>query len=109
MTLQTLAIQRGSAFAYVGNMTRLILTATDSGAGCLMGAGIADIVIPLGFRFVRGALPSAADLEVMLGPGSLDHFPKSRLGEFHSKAMGPLDLCDRCETVELWFDPLPNS
>jgi hypothetical protein len=90
-------------------MTRLILTATNSGAGCLLGAGIADIVIPLGFRFVRGALPSAADLEVMLGPGSLDHFPQRRLGEFHSKRIGPLDLCERCETVELWFDPLPNA
>jgi hypothetical protein len=90
-------------------MTRLILTATDSGAGCLLDAGVADIVIPLGFRFVWGALPSAADLEVMLGPGSLDHFSPSRLGEFHSKAMGPLDLCERCETVELWFDPLPNA
>jgi hypothetical protein len=74
-----------------------------------MGAGIADIVIPLGFRFVWGALPSAADLEVMLGSGSLEHFPQSRLGEFHSKGMGPLDLCERCETVELWFDPLPNA
>ncbi len=74
-----------------------------------MGAGVADIVIPLGFRFVRGAVPSAADIEVMLGSGSLDHFPKWRLGEFHSKATGPLDLCDRCETVELWFDPLPNA
>lgn len=90
-------------------MARLILTATDSGAGCLIRAGIADIVVPLGFRFVWGALPSAADLEVMLGPGSLDHFPKRRLGEFHSKGMGPLDLCERCETVELWFDPLPNA
>jgi hypothetical protein len=90
-------------------MTRLILTATDSGAGCLIRAGIAEIVIPLSFRFVWGALPSAIDLEVMLGPGSLDHFPQRRLGEFHSKGMGPLDLCERCETVELWFDPLPNA
>jgi hypothetical protein len=90
-------------------MTRLILTATDSGAECLIRAGIAEIVIPLSFRFVWGALPSATDIEVMLGPGSLDHFPQRRLGEFHSKGMGPLDLCERCETVELWFDPVPNA
>src|ERR1700692_983222 len=90
-------------------MTRMIFTATDSGAGCLIRARIADIVIPLGFRFVWGALPSAADLEVMLGSGSLDHFPQRRPGEFHSKGMRPLDLCERCETVELWFDPLPNA
>ncbi len=90
-------------------MTRLILTATDSAAGCLISAGIADIVIPLGFRFVWGALPSDAELETLLGSGSLDHFPQRRLGEFHSKGMGVLDLCERCETIELWFDPVPNA
>ena len=90
-------------------MTRLILTSSDSAAGCLLRAGVADIVIPLGFRFVCGELPSAEKLEAMLGPGSLDHFPKHRLGEFHLKGMGPLDLCERCETVELWFDPKPNA
>jgi len=90
-------------------MTRLILTATDSGAGCLLRAGVADIVIPLGFRFVWGALLSDAKLEAMLGPGSLDHFPQQRLGDFHSKGMGALDLCEHCEAVELWFDPVPNA
>jgi hypothetical protein len=74
-----------------------------------MNAGIADIVIPLSFRFVCGALPSDAELKAMLGPGSLDHFPQRRLGEFHSKGIGPLDLCERCESVELWFDPVPNA
>jgi hypothetical protein len=90
-------------------MTRLILTATDSGAGCLLRDGAADIVIPLGFRFASGVLPSAAELEAMLGPGSLDHFPQHRLGEFHSQGMGALDLCERCEAIELWFDPMPNA
>jgi hypothetical protein len=90
-------------------MTRLILTTSDAGAGCLIEAGIADIVIPLGFRFVWGALPSDVELEAMLGPGSLDHFPQRRFGQFHSKGMGLLDLCERCETVELWFDPVPNA
>jgi hypothetical protein len=92
-----------------GGMTRLILTTSDSGAGCLLRAGIADIVIPLGFRFVSGALPSDAELEARLGPGSLDHFPPRRLGEFHSKGIGPLDLCERCESVELGIDPVPNA
>jgi hypothetical protein len=93
----------------VTDMTRLILTADDSGAGFLRRAGIADIVIPLGFRLVWGALPSDAELEAVLGPGSLDHFPPRRLGEFHSKGIGLLGLCERCETVELWFDPVPNA
>ena len=90
-------------------MTHLILTATDSGAGCLLGAGVADVVIPLGFRFVWGVLPSAAELEAMLGPGSLDHFPPHRLGEFQSQGMATLDLCEGCEAIELWFDPRPNA
>ncbi|MBA2398635.1 MAG: hypothetical protein H0V72_08035 [Bradyrhizobium sp.] len=90
-------------------MTRLILTSSDSAGGCLLGAGVGDIVIPLGFRFVWDALPSDAKLEAMLGPGSLDHFPQHRLGEFHPKEVGPLDLCERCESVQLWFDPTPNA
>jgi hypothetical protein len=32
-------------------MTRLILTTDDSGAGCLKGTGLADIVIWFGLRF----------------------------------------------------------
>jgi hypothetical protein len=90
-------------------MTRLVLTSSDSAGGCLLRAGVGDIVIPLGFRFVWDELPSDVKLEAMWGPGSLDHFPPHRLGEFHSKGMGALDLCERCETVELWFDPSPNA
>ena len=90
-------------------MTRLILTSSDSGAGCLLGARIADIVIPLGFRLVWGAPPTDAELEAMLGPGSLAHFPQRRLREYHSQGMGTLDLCERCEEIELWFDPSPNA
>ena len=45
----------------------------------------------------------------MLGPGSLDHFPPHRLGEFHPQGLDSLDLCERCEAVELWFDPEPNA
>lgn len=90
-------------------MTRLILASTDSGAGCLLRAGMGDIVIPLGFRFVWDALPSDAKLEDMWGPGSLDHFPQHRLGEFNPRTAGLLDLCEGCEAIELWFDPAPNA
>jgi hypothetical protein len=90
-------------------MTRLILTSSDSAGGCLLRAGVGDIVIPLGFRFVWGALPSDAELEGLLGPGSLEHFPERRLGKFRPKEVGPLDLCEHCEAIELWFDPEPNA
>ena len=90
-------------------MTRLALTSTDSVGGCLLRAGIADIVIPLGSRFVWGELPSEAKLVAMLGPGSLDHIPSHRLAPFSPKEVGPLDLRERCDGVELWFDPSPNA
>jgi hypothetical protein len=90
-------------------MTRLILTATDSGSGNLLAAGIADIVVPLDFRLVWGAPPTDAELEAKLGPGSLHDFPQRRLREFHSQGMGTLDLCERCDVIDLWFDPSPNA
>jgi hypothetical protein len=49
-------------------MTRLILTTSDSGAGSLRQSGIADIVIPLGFQFIWGPLPSAGDLALVACP-----------------------------------------
>jgi len=90
-------------------MPRLILTSSDSGSGNLLAAGIADVVIPLSFRLVWGAPPTVAELDAKLGPGSLSDFPQRRLREFHSQGMGPLDLCERCDAIELWFDPSPNA
>ncbi|MGZ3285937.1 MAG: hypothetical protein ACXU9A_25050, partial [Xanthobacteraceae bacterium] len=52
-------------------MTRLILTTDDSGAGSLRQAGLADIVIPFGFRFVWGPLPSDAELAAAVAPHSM--------------------------------------
>src|SRR5208337_3485413 len=98
-------------------MTRLILTTSDSGAGCLMQAGIADIVIPFGFRFVWGPLPSAEDLATMLSTRSTRHGPALPhwLDKFDQrrgvrpKGLGLIELCQQCETVELWIDPEPNA
>jgi hypothetical protein len=100
-------------------MTRLILTTSDSGAGHLMRAGIADIVIPFGFRFAWGPLPPAADLATSLAtrstkgdqalPHWLDNFDRGRRGEIRRKGLGLIELCQQCETVELWIDPQPNA
>jgi len=54
-------------------MTRLILTTEDSGAGCLKGTGLADIVLPFGLRFVWGPLPSDAELATFLKARSTKH------------------------------------
>jgi hypothetical protein len=100
-------------------MTRLILTTDDSGAGCLKGTGLADIVIWFGLRFTWGPLPSDAELATFLearsskhgSPGShwLDFVRSRHLEETEGKDLGLIDLCERCETIELWVDPEPNA
>src|SRR5437868_2234465 len=100
------------------NVTRLILTTDSSGAGSLMQAGIADLVIPLDFRFVWGPLPSPSDLATSLSMRSTKHdtaLPHwldnsaRRLEEIRRKGLGLTELCQQCETVELWIDPEPNA
>jgi hypothetical protein len=101
-------------------MTRLILTADASAAGGLQKAGHADIVIPLEPRLVGGPLPSDAELMARLAPrttqksGShwLDYRFPSRLPasiEKIGKDLGLIEFCERCETVELWIDPVPKA
>lgn len=95
-------------------MTRLILTTSDSGAGSLKDTGIADIVIPFGFRFVRGPLPSDAAFAAALAPSATEH-PRLRdiyrkhLGKSGKSEHGLIELCERCDTIELWIDPEPNA
>jgi hypothetical protein len=100
-------------------MTRLILTTSDSGAGALKQAGIAEIVIPFGLRLTLGPLPSAAELANSLAarsPGQgptvphwLDFLDRRRRGEIGRKGLGLVELCERCEVVELWIDSAPNA
>jgi hypothetical protein len=100
-------------------MTRLILTTGDSGAESLKRAGLADIVLPFDFRFVWGPLPSAAELAALLAPRSAKHdtigshwldFQSPRYLEAKGvKDLGLIDVCERCETIELWVDPKPNA
>jgi hypothetical protein len=98
-------------------MTRLILTTSDSGAGALRSAGFADLVIGIGRRFVSGPLPSVDTLKELLSPRAgdaasphwLDHIRAARLDQLGWRQDGLAELCARCETVELWADPLPNA
>jgi hypothetical protein len=95
-------------------MTRLILTTDESGAGSLKGTGIADTVIPLGFRFVQGPLPSDADFAAALAPSATQHhwlrdIYRTHLGESGKSAHGLIELCERCDTIALWIDPEPNA
>ncbi len=98
-------------------MTRLILTADASSAGGLKAAGRADIVVPLEPRFVWGPLPSEAELAAILAtrttqkPGShwLDFVSPRIIKEVGWKDLGLIEVCQRCETVELWMETEPNA
>ena len=100
-------------------MTRLILTTSDSGAGSLRQADIGDIVVPFDFRFVWGPLPTPVKLATLLAARSAEHGPPGAhwldfispryLEEIGAKGLGLIDLCEWCETIELWIDPDPNA
>jgi hypothetical protein len=95
-------------------MTLLILTTSDSGAGSLKQTGITDIVIPFGFRFVWGPLPSDTEFAAALAPSAKQHHwlrdvYRKHLGESGESEHRLIDLCERCDTIELWIDPEPNA
>jgi hypothetical protein len=75
-------------------MKRLILTTSDSGAGCLKVAGIADKIIGIGYRFAGGPLLSEAELA-------------ESFASFAS--FGLADVGDRFDAIDLWIDPDPNA
>lgn len=74
-------------------MSCLILTFEDVAAGALKGAGLADRVIPFGWRFVWGALPSPGELKKAA----------------HVDGLGLIEFCERFDTIQLWADPEPNA
>lgn len=98
-------------------MTRLILTADASSAGGLKEAGRADIVIPIEPRFVWGPLPSDKELAAMLAARTiqkpalhwLDYALSPSIKKTGWKDLGLIELCQRCETVELWMETEPNA
>jgi hypothetical protein len=98
---------------------RLILTTSDSGAGALQTAGLADCVIGFGRRFVWGQLQSSGELERSLAPRSAtrdalsSHWPDNLAGnsikEAQDLGLGFIEFCGRFDAVELWIDPDPNA
>jgi hypothetical protein len=98
-------------------MTRLILTADSSSAGCVVSAGLADLAIAIDLRMVWEAPRSDAELAAFLAPRTaqppdshwLDSTPPWRLQEFGMNDLGLIEACQRCETVELWMGTDPNA
>jgi hypothetical protein len=91
-------------------MTRLIMTTSDSGAGCLRQPGIADAVLPLGERFfLREPLPSDIEIAESLAQDDwLGRIYRRYVGEADSRT-GVTDLCGPFDTVDVWIDPDPNA
>ena len=98
-------------------MTRLVLTADSSSAGCVVSAGLADLAIAVELRMVWGAPRSDAELAAFLAPRTnqqpeahwLDFMPPQRLQKFGMNDLGLIEVCRRCETVELWMGTEPND
>jgi len=101
----------------VNAIRRLIVTDNSSAAGGLKKAARADIVIPVDRRLVWGPLPPETELaaffEARTNQEPTDHWldfgPMPPLERFGIKDLGFLEVCARCETVELWIDPDPNG
>jgi hypothetical protein len=98
-------------------MTRLILTG-QSGVS-LFSSDLAGTVIPFSpFRFVWGPLPSPDELATYVATRSDKHGPGTHWSDYGGnwlpgtgarKDLGLVEFCQRCKTVELWFDPNPND
>ncbi|WP_298374698.1 hypothetical protein [uncultured Bradyrhizobium sp.] len=99
-------------------MTRLILTFTDSGAGGLKAARLADCVVGVEQRFVCGKLPPSSELDALFSPRAasyragahwLDNLTGRLLEDAHRQGLGLIEFCERFDAVDLWGDPDPNS
>ena len=90
-------------------MTRLVVTSDSSAAGNLKQADLADIAIPVDRRLVWGPLPSETELAAFFEARTnqepddhwLDFGQAWPLEKFGIKDLGFLEVCARCETVEL--------
>jgi len=99
-------------------MTRLILTFTDSGAGGLKAARLADCVIGIEQQFACGRLPSSSELDALLSPRAasrrvgahwLDHLTGRLVEDARSQGLGLTEFCERFDAVDLCVDPDPDS
>ena len=98
-------------------MKRLILTTSDSGAGNIGAAGLADFTVTLGQRLVSSPPLSKAQLAGYFvarateveGPFWQYHSPDWRIEKSGGKDLGLVDFCARYDEIELWIDPDPNA
>jgi hypothetical protein len=98
-------------------VTRLVLTADSSSAGCVVSAGQADLAVAIELRMVWGPPRSDAALAAFFaartsqeqGSHWLDWVPPQRREKFGIADLKFIDACERFETVELWMGTEPNA
>ncbi|MFI5015121.1 MAG: hypothetical protein ACHQAY_22530 [Hyphomicrobiales bacterium] len=96
-------------------MKRLILTTSDSGAGCLKAARIADQVFGFTHRLVSGPVPPVSDPEAFfVARRDLLGEMGDQEGEVFASSFGRdwlevVSLCETVERIEIWPDPCPNA
>jgi hypothetical protein len=99
-------------------MKRLILTTSDSGAGCLRRPGIADMIMPFGQRFSIGEqLPPDAGIDSLtMASSPQEQADNEWLLDIYNRYVGNvdsstslIDLCDAFDVIDLWIDPDPNA
>ncbi|MCC8960990.1 hypothetical protein H8A95_01360 [Bradyrhizobium sp. Pear76] len=99
-------------------MSRLILTFTDSGAGGLKAARLADCVVGIEQQFVCGRLPTSSELDALYAPRAashgaephwLDNLTGGLVEDARGRGLGLIEFCERFDAVDLWVDPDPNS
>src|SRR5262249_38599400 len=97
-------------------MHRLIMTTSDSGAGCLKASGIADEIVGFVHRLVSGPVPAVSDPTAffaaradMLGPEAADwernSYPPASGREWQELIL----KCKDSERIEVWIDPTLNA
>jgi hypothetical protein len=95
-------------------MRKLIVTTSDSGAGVLKAARVADKVIGLYYSLVDGPAPQSSDpIEFFKERLNLSVFAEDWEEELEAEAIVSWrdirDCADEADLVEIWADPDPNA
>src|SRR5262245_47723245 len=96
-------------------MRPMIITNTDSGAGCVKASSIADRVVGLGHELVFGPAPLTTDpldffsARASLQPADAEDWEKEIDNRTAAAWRDFTAEAEKFERVELWMDPDPNA
>lgn len=100
----------------IPQMTRFIFVNTDSGAGCLRQARIAEHVVGLGYELVHGPAPYTTEAldffaaRTALWPRNTEDWEIELTNtEVAKKLATEANIAAQCDAIEIWCDPTPNA